>query len=256
MLIKNFMIKAVLVDDDPKNIAILKTLLQELQLNVEVVGEANNAEEGMQLIPLLDPNLVFLDIEMPFGNAFDLLDKLMPVNFEIIFITAFDEYSLKAFRYSALDYLLKPVDIDDLHLAVQRAEKRIELKNINGQLTNLLFNLNKPTLSVTKIAIPVKEGFDFIAINEIISCESKNNCTVVNIQSGKKYTCTRTIKDYEDLLPGNLFFRIHHSFIININFIRKFFKDGRGGYVELMDGSTVPVAYRRKDEFLSKLGYS
>jgi two-component system LytT family response regulator len=179
----------------------------------------------------------------------------MPVNFEIIFITAFNEYSLKAFRYSALDYLLKPVDIDDLHLAVQKAEKKIELKNINGQLSNFFSNLTKPALSVTKIAIPVKEGFDFIDINTIISCESKNNCTIVYIQTGKKYTCTRTIKDYEDLLPEDSFFRIHYSHIVNVNFIRKFFKDGRGGYIELSDGTTLPVAYRRKDIFLSKFGF-
>jgi two-component system LytT family response regulator len=133
------MIKAVLVDDDPKNITILKTLLEELKSDIEVAGEANNVDEAVRLIPQLSPNLVFLDIEMPFGNAFDLLDKLMPVNFEIIFITAFNEYSLKAFRYSALDYLLKPVDIDDLHLAVQKAEKKIELKNINSQLSNFFF---------------------------------------------------------------------------------------------------------------------
>ena len=128
--------KAVLVDDDPKNITILKTLFQQLNSTIEVVGEANNAAEAARLIPQLDPNIVFLDIEMPFGNAFDLLDKLMPVKFEVIFITAFDEYSLKAFRYSALDYLLKPVDIDDLQIAVQKAEKRIELKNSNEQLSN------------------------------------------------------------------------------------------------------------------------
>jgi len=249
------MTKAVLVDDDPKNITILKTLLQQLPSNIEVIGEANNAEEAARLIPQLDPNVVFLDIEMPFGNAFDLLDKLMPVKFEVIFITAFDEYSLKAFRYSALDYLLKPVDIDDLNIAVQKAEKRIELKNINGQLSNLLFNLNKPGLSATKIAMPVNDGFDFVEIDELISCESRNNCTIVYINSGKKYICNRTIKDYEELLPENIFFRIHHSFIVNINFIRKFFKDGRGGYVELLDGTTIPVAYRRKDEFLCKLGY-
>ena len=138
------MIKAVLVDDDEKNITILRALLQELDSEIEVTGEAGNAEDAGKLISLLNPNLVFLDIEMPFGNAFDLLDKLMPVDFEIIFITAFDEYSLKAFRYSALDYLLKPVDIDDLQLAVQKAEKKIQLKNINAQLSNLLFNINKP----------------------------------------------------------------------------------------------------------------
>ena len=250
------MTKVVLVDDDPKNIIILRTLLQQVHSNIEVIGEANNAEEAAKLIPLLDPNIVFLDIEMPFGNAFDLLDKLMPVRFEVIFITAFDEYSLKAFKYSALDYLLKPVDIDDLRVAVQKAEKRIELKNINEQLSNLLCTMNKAGLSVTKIAMPVIDGFDFVAIDELISCESKNNCTLVHTNSGKKYTCTRTIKDYEELLPENAFFRIHHSFIVNINFIRKFFKDGRGGYVELVDGTTIPVAHRRKDEFLCKLGYS
>jgi len=249
------MIKTILVDDDEKNITILRTLLQQLPSNIEVAGEAGNAEDAFKMIPQLNPNLVFLDIEMPYGNAFDLLDKLMPVNFEIIFITAFDEYSLKAFRYCALDYLLKPVDIDDLEAAVQKAEKKIELKNINAQLSNLLFNLNKPALSATRIAMPIKEGFDFIGINEIVSCESKNDCTIVHTQSGKKYTCDRTIKEYEGLLPENSFFRIHHSYIVNVNFIRKFFKEGRGGYVELSDGTTVPVAYRRKDIFLSKFGY-
>jgi len=250
------MIKAVLVDDDPKNITILKTLLQELPLKIEVAGEAGNVEEASKLIPMLNPNLVFLDIEMPFGNAFDLLDKLGPVEFEIIFITAFDEYSLKAFRYSALDYLLKPVDIDDLQVAVERAQKKIALKTINGQLSNLLLNLNKPASSITRIAMPVKEGYDFIGINEIISCQSKNYCTLVHTQSGKKYICDRTIKEYEDLLPENSFFRIHHSYIVNVNFIRKFFKEGRGGYLELSDGTTVPVASRRKDIFLSKFGYN
>lgn len=250
------MIKAMIVDDDEKNITILKALLQQFHSTVEVTGEANNVEQAFKLIPQLNPNLVFLDIEMPFGNAFDLLDKLMPVNFEIIFITAFDEYSLKAFRYSALDYLLKPVDIEDLEAAVQKAEKKIALKNINAQLSNLLFNLNNPAASVTRIAMPIKEGFDFIDINEIVSCESKNYYTIVNTHPGKKYTCDRTIKDYEDLLPANSFFRIHHSYIVNVNFIRKFFKEGRGGYVELSDGTTVPVAYRRKEIFLSKFGYS
>ena len=250
------MIRALIVDDESKNIRILHGLLQTYCPQVHVVGHANGFHKALELIESSHPDLLFLDIEMPYGNAFDLLDKLMPVNFEIIFITAFDEYSLKAFRYSALDYLLKPVDIDDLHIAVQKAEKRIELKNINEQLSNLLFNLRKPGLPVTKIAMPVNDGFDFVAIDELISCESRNNCTIVYTNSGKKYTCNRTIKDYEELLPENVFFRIHHSFIVNINFIRKFFKDGRGGYVELLDGTTIPVAYRRKDEFLCKLGYS
>lgn len=250
------MISTVIVDDDPKNIAILKTLLQKLDMNLEITGEACDVQEAARVIPQVGPDLVFLDIEMPFGNAFDLLDKLMPVDFEIIFITAFDEYSLKAFRYSALDYLLKPVDADDLRLAIEKAAKRIELKNINGQLSNLLSNISKKETATPRIAIPVKDGFDFIDVTNIVSCESKNYCTIVNTNSGKKYTCERTIKDYEDLLPDSSFFRIHHSYIVNVNFIRKFFKEGRGGYVELTDGSTIPVAYRRKDIFLSKFGYN
>ena len=249
------MIRTVLVDDDKKNIAILTSLLAEIPADIQIVGEAANVEEAATVIPITAPNLVFLDIEMPFGNAFDLLDKLMPVDFEIIFITAFDEYSLKAFRYSALDYLLKPVDIDQLQMAVQKAERKIALKNINGQLSNLLFNVSKPS-SVARIAMPVKEGFDFIDVNEITTCQSNNDCTIVLTRSGKKYICDRTIKEYEDLLPENSFFRIHHSYIVNVNFIKKFFKEGRGGYVELSDGTTIPVAYRRKDLFLSKFGYS
>ena len=125
-----------------------------------------------------------------------------------------------------------------------------------SQLTNLLYNLNKSDASVSRIALPVKEGFDFVSISEIVSCQSKNHCTIVNTQSGKKYICDRNIKEYEDLLPTSIFFRIHNSYIVNVNFIRKFFKEGRGGYVELSDGSTVPVAYRRKDEFLAKFGYN
>jgi len=249
------MIRSVLVDDDKKNISILKTLLSEINADVEVAGEADNAEDARKIIPDIKPDLVFLDIEMPFGNAFDLLDKLLPVDFEIVFITAFSNYSLRAFRYSALDYLLKPVDMDELRAAINKAETKASLKNINNQLSNLFYNLNK-TPSVTRIAMPVNDGFDFININEIIYCESKNNWTTVITESGKKYTCSRTIKDYEELLPTNSFFRIHHSFIVNVNFIRKFFKDGRGGYVELMNGNMIPVAYRRKDDFLSKFGYS
>jgi len=250
------MIKTVLVDDDQKNITILKTLLQKINVDIEVIGEAANVEQAAKLIPAVKPDLVFLDIEMPYGNAFDLLDKLIPVDFEIIFITAFDEYSLKAFRYSALDYLLKPVDIDDLKTAVQKAEKKIALKNINGQLTNLLFNLNQSKKSITKIALPIKDGFDFVHIDEIISCQSKNHCTIVSTRSGKKYTCDRSIKEYEDLLPAAAFFRIHNSYIVNVSFVRRFLKDGRGGYVELSDNTVIPVAYRRKDEFLAKFGYN
>ena len=250
------MIKTVLIDDDKKNISILKSLFEQLNSRIDVAGEAGSAAEAGILIPQLKPDLVFLDIEMPYGNAFDLLDQLMPVDFEIIFITAFDEYTLKAFRYSALDYLLKPVDIDELDNAVKKAEARIGLKDINTQLSNLFYNINTPPLSTGKIAMPVKDGFDFVNLDEIISCQAENNYTIVSTNSGKKYTCSKTIKEYEELLPARSFFRIHHSWIVNANLIRKYHKEGRSGYVELTGGATIPVAYRRKDDFLAKFGFS
>src|SRR5262245_50031317 len=135
------MINALIVDDEPKNIRILQGLLTESCPIVQIVGSAVSAETAIPLIAEKQPDLVFLDIEMPHGNAFDLLDRIMPVNFEIIFITAFDAYTLKAFKYSALDYLLKPVSIDELKAAVQKAQERIKTKNINLQLQNLLFNM-------------------------------------------------------------------------------------------------------------------
>jgi two-component system, LytTR family, response regulator len=193
-----------------------------------------------------------MDIELSDGTVFELLDKLLTVDFGIIFTTAHDKYSLKAIRYSALDYLLKPVDTDELTAAFQKAKERVSQLSLNERLYNLLGNIGK---NMHRIALPVKEGFDFVNVEDIIRCEALNNYTSVFISSGKKYVCARTAKEFEELLPGQLFFRVHHAHIVNINFVKKYHKSGRGGYVELTDGTTVEVAYRRKEEFLSKFGY-
>jgi two-component system LytT family response regulator len=248
----NAMIRSVLIDDEPKNIRILRGLLEEFCPSVKVVAEANGAQDAIPLIREHQPDLLFLDIEMPFGNAFDLLDKLKPVDFEIIFITAFDEYTLKAFKYSALDYLLKPVNIDELKEAVQKAGKRIEHKNINKQLTNLFHNIKKPPTALQRIAFPDNEGvMVFIELKEISHLEAKRGYTYVYTRNKQVYISSRIIKEYEELLPEDLFFRVHNSSIINMSFIRKYHK-GRGGIVEMEDGSMLEVAARRKDEFLSR----
>lgn len=242
---------AIVIDDDSKNIRILRKMVEEFCPEVNIIGDAGNSREGHDLIKALKPDLVFLDIEMPYGNAFELLDSLLPVNFEIIFITAFDEYSLKAFRYSAIDYLLKPIDIDELQSAVSKAMKKHKLKDTNLQLTTLLSNLSQEKPALKKLAIPTQEGLVFIEISKIIRCQASQNYTYIYIDGGEKLIVSKNILEYEELLPKDIFFRIHHSHIINLNYVTRYQK-GRGGSVVLEDGSVIEVAVRRKDEFLAR----
>jgi two-component system, LytTR family, response regulator len=245
--------RALIIDDEPKNVRILKKLLEDYCPQAEVCGDAGDAKSAFTAIKTLKPDLVFLDIEMPYGNAFDLLDKLLPVDFEIIFITAFDDYTLKAFKYSALDYLLKPVDIDELKAAVKKAAEKISGKSINQQLGNLLSNLKNNQAVLQKIALPAADGIVFINVEEIVRCEASGNYTIIYADSKEKITASKTIKEYEDLLPPGIFCRIHHSHIINLNRIKKYHR-GRGGFVVMDDGTSIEVASRRRDEFLAKFG--
>ncbi len=244
------MFKTVIVDDEPKNLRILKKLLQDFCPQIQVAGEAGDVKSAFSVITDLKPELVILDIEMPYGNAFDLLDSLMPIDFEIIFITAFDSYSLKAFKYSALDYLLKPVDISELQAATDKAVQKISGKNINQQLSVLLSNFKNAQNSLQKIAIPTMEGFVFINVEDIIRCESHGSYTIIFATGNEKITASRNIKEYEELLPTSIFCRIHNSHLVNLNRIKKYSK-GRGGTVIMEDGTVIEVASRRRDEFLN-----
>lgn len=247
------MIRAIIVDDEPKNRRILRQLLEKFCPQVTVEHEAGSAKEALEVIALSKPELLFLDIEMPYGNAFDLLDQLVPVDFEIIFITAFDEYTLKAFKYSALDYLLKPVNIEELQAAVDRASKRIHLKSINQQLTNLLENLNSNKPPISKIAVPTNDSYVFVALREILRLEARGNYTCIYTADGSKHISSRNIKQYDEMLPEKQFFRIHNSHIVNLEHVKKY-RRGRGGEVEMADGAVLEVATRRKDAFLALLG--
>lgn len=242
---------AVIIDDDQKNLKILRKMLEEFCPEITVTGEAMNALSGFDLIKQEKPGIVFLDIEMPYGNAFELLDRLMPVNFAVIFITAFDEYSLKAFRYSAIDYLLKPVDIEELKTAVQKAAEKQLLKTTNDRLSNLLSNLLPRQNNLQKMAIATQEGLVFVSLQQIIRCEANKNYTYFFLQGNKKIIASKNILEYEELLPQDMFFRIHNSHIINLNFINSYQK-GRGGNVVMEDGTVIEVAARRKEEFLAR----
>jgi two-component system, LytTR family, response regulator len=245
------MITAVIVDDEANNVASLKSLVQRFCTDVDIVGTADSAETALPLIQNEQPGLVFLDIEMPRGNGFDLLEKLMPVSFEVIFVTAFNEYAIKAFRYSALDYLLKPVNIEELKQAVTKAGERIQSRTTFRKIENLLANLPQQGRSLKKIALPAGEGLVFEDVEQILRIEASANYTLVYTADKRKLMVTRSIGEIEELLPESDFCRIHNSHLINLNRIKKYFK-GRGGYIEMEDGTTIEVSVRKKDFFLNR----
>jgi two-component system LytT family response regulator len=247
------MIDTVIIDDERHNIDILSNLVKQFCPGINVLGDAANGIEGAELIKQQNPQLVFLDIEMPFGNAFDLLDKLAPVSFDVVFVTAFDQYAIRAFEYAALDYLLKPVRIEKLKQAVERVEQRLREKSINTRIDSLLANLRIGSPELTRIALPVSEGVIFEETNNMVHLEAKGNYTSVLTRDQKKRLVTKSLKEFEDILPPSVFCRLHHSHIVNLNYIKKYYK-GRGGYVELENGNTVEVSSRKRNEFFEKFG--
>lgn len=246
------MIRTVLIDDETDSIRVLRKLLETYCPQVEVVGTAEGVETGLAVIQAAHPDLLFLDIEMTQGNAFDLLNQLRPVAFQVIFVTAFDNYAIRAFKYSAVDYLLKPVDIEELVGAVRRVADRTQQRNIIDQMQVFLDNMGTYSLAQQKMAVPTVDGLIFINLREVVRLEAKSSYTQIKLENGEVVVATRTIKDYEDILPETLFCRIHNSHIINLQKIEKYHK-GRGGYVILEDGSEIEVASRRRQEFLRRL---
>jgi two-component system, LytTR family, response regulator len=249
------MIRAVLIDDEQKNISILEKMLEQFCPDVEVAGTASDSKSGASIIRQEKPDLVFLDIEMPYGNAFDLLDGLKPFDFEVIFVTAFDNYMLKAFKYSALDYLLKPVDIAELKSAVNNVISRKKSRHIDmQQLELLLASMKNPRMPIERIALPSQEGLELHNVDDIVRCEALRGYTNIYLQNGQKILSSRNIKEFEDLLPETVFFRIHNSHLVNLNCVKRYQK-GRGGFIEMMDGTQLEVAIRRKDELLARFGH-
>ena len=244
------MIKCIIVDDEPGNVSIMRKLLKQYCPGVEVCADAGNIAEAKKKIAEHAPQLVLLDIEMPKGNAFDLLNDLMPVSFEIIFVTAFDNYAVTAFRYSALDYILKPVDIETLQAAVVKAGKKIQDKTINQRLENLLAMV-QPGKAISKIALPANNGLVFYELSDIIYCNAEGAYTRFYFKNDKSVLVSGTLKDYADLLPESMFCRIHNSFIINLGFVRKYYK-GKGGVVEMLDGKKFEISFRKKGDFLAR----
>ncbi len=243
-------ISTIIIDDEPKNSKLLQQMLVMHCPQVEVLASECDAKKGLQLIGELKPQLIFLDIEMPHLNGFDLLKKLEPVSFEVIFVTAYSQYAIQAFEHYATGYITKPVNTEKLIAAVNKAIKRIEEKNINKNLFSLLEQSNQ-LAAPDKIPLSTSNGLVFVKISDILYCESSGNYTHFYLCDDKKIVVSRQLGEYEKLLPENNFTRIHDKYIINLAYIKEYIK-GSGGEVVLENGKEIPVASRRKEDFLAR----
>ena len=245
------MISAIIVDDEKHSCEALQILLRESCPKVQVKATCFSANVAFEKINSIHPQLVFLDIEMPKMNGFQLLEQLPNIDFELIFTTSYDQYAIKAIKFSALDYLLKPIDREELQKAVNKVEKKLN-KNISQQLEILLQKVNQPSVTVNRIALPTMQGLELVEINSIISCSANNNYTEFFLKGKKKILVSRTLKETEELLEDHVFMRVHHSHIVNLNQITRYIR-GEGGYLIMTDGSTVDVSRSRKELLMKKL---
>jgi two-component system, LytTR family, response regulator len=244
------MLTALIVDDEPFCCDVLITLLEKYCSNVRVVSSCSSAIEAMKAIQALKPDVVFLDVEMPRMNGFQMLEQLPTINFDIVFTTSYDQYALKAIRFSAIDYLLKPIDYEELQKAVEKVMLRKQAPLV--EQIKILMQKIKPSTAVNKVALPTMEGLQMISIDSIISCESDSNYTSILLKGKQKIVVSRTLKEIENLLEDYPFLRVHHSFLVNLNEINKYVK-GEGGYLIMNDGSSVDVSRSRKESLLKKL---
>jgi two-component system, LytTR family, response regulator len=243
-------LKAVIIDDELNSIDVLKMLIAKYCPTATVVGEAEDADDGKKVIATHDPDIVFLDIEMPLGSGFDMLDKIGQHKFQVIFITAYNHYALKAIKYCALDYLLKPVDIDELINAVTKVSERLQHQNTHDAMGILKRYIQKDVAG-SKIAIPAPDGLQFIDVHEIIRCEASGNYTRMHLLKNRHVLIPRTLKEYEEILTPYNFLRTHHAHLINLAHLEKYVK-GEGGYAVMVDGSAVDISKRKKPEFLAR----
>lgn len=247
------MLKAVIIDDEADAVNSIELIINEYCNNVIVVGKAYSASEGRDVILSKNPDIVFLDIEMPRGNGFDMLEMIPKRDFQVIFITAYNNWAIKAFKYNAIDYILKPIDIDDFIKAVERAEKNQSSdKSIDvDRYKELLSNISTKTLN--KIAISTSEGIEYIEIEKIIRFEGDGSYSKVYIIDQTYILVSKNLKEFQELLENNNFFRTHNSHLINLSFVKKYImKDG--GHIEMKDNSIVPISRRKKEAFIDVMG--
>jgi two-component system LytT family response regulator len=245
------MIKAIIIDDEVHCLDTLNILINDFCPEIRVADRCISGEKALESIENIKPDLIFLDIEMPTMNGFELLEHFEQIPFSLIFTTGYDKYAIKAIRFSALDYLLKPVDSKELIAAVHKVQLQKYPPSVE-QFHMLLDHIQHRDGSLTKIAVPTAEGFELIPTDQLVNFEANNNYTHIYLKNKTRITACRTLKDMEEQLQefGN-FIRVHHSYIVNLNEVSKYIR-GEGGYLVMSDGSTINVSKSRKELLLRK----
>ncbi|MBL7700196.1 MAG: response regulator transcription factor [Chitinophagaceae bacterium] len=243
------MINAILIDDEVHCLETLSLMLNRYCGEVNIVEQCRSAKKGLEAINKLKPDLVFLDIEMPMMNGFELLEQLPEIPFAVIFTTSYDQYAIKAFRYSALDYLLKPIDPEELTAAVTKISSKKNLP-FAEQFDILLRQIKHKGSGFEKIAVPTLEGFELIRADQIVRCEADDNYTHLYLKNKTKIVASRMLKEMEELLQEfEYFVRVHNSYLVNMNEVTKYVR-GDGGYLLMSDGSTVSISKSRRESLL------
>lgn len=245
------MIRTIIIDDEKDGAEVLQFLVQQNCPNIQILSIEHSVESAITSIQNKKPDLIFLDIEMPTGTGFDVIQNTRDLGYETIFVTAYEHYAIKAFKASAIDYLLKPIDVDELMHAVKNAEKRISFSNKNT-ITNIESLILNGIRKNKKISIPSQEGILWVDLDDIIRFEAESNYTHVYVKNRKKMMVAKTLKSFEDQLLNSNFCRIHSAHLINLNEIERYIK-GDGGIAILKDGSNIPVSRANKTELMAKL---
>ncbi|HEY2581433.1 MAG TPA: LytTR family DNA-binding domain-containing protein [Mucilaginibacter sp.] len=247
-------IKAFIVDDEFQGRSVLRQMLQQYCSDISLVGEASTVDKALQGIKECDPNIVFLDIQMNGETGFDLLNSLPVINFSLVFTTAFDKYAIQAFRFNAIDYLLKPIVADELIEAVKRAKQKNLLVYTTSkvQVEQLYHDIQNPQKIHDKIAIPTADGFLVIPVNEIVYCQANSNYTEFHLINKKRILSSYTLKQYDEILTKQSFFRAHRSYLINLAHV-KMYRRGDGGEIVMSNDHEIELSRTHKDEFLNLL---
>ena len=247
------MLKSIIIDDEKHCRSLLQWAIEANCSNVEILEQCSSGEEGIAAIQTHQPDLVFLDIEMRDMTGFDMLEKLGKVDCDIIFTTAYDQFAINAFKVNAVDYLLKPIDENELKEAIEKVSRRRESPVSKDQMEFLLVHLKKSMNgSDTSIALPSSTGLEFIEVDKIIYCQSDSNYTNIHQQDAKTMIVSKTLKDIEALLPDSIFFRVHHSYTVNLKHIKRYLK-ADGGYLVMSNGDKVKVSRSKKDLLMELL---
>lgn len=244
---------AIIVEDELHSRAFLKNIIETYCRDIQLIGMAEGVESGVQLITSLQPDIVFLDIEMQTGTGFDLLMHFPNPTFDVIFTTAYDNYAIKAIKFSAVDYLLKPIDIEELQEAVQKVIAKKVQKQGNSALQMLLNNLQNPQQAQQRITLSTSDGMEFVPLQEIIYLEASGPYSHFFLKGGRKITVSRHLKEYEQLLADHNFFRIHNSYLIQMQEVKKMVKQD-GGYAIMSNDAQISISPKKKDEFMQLLG--